>query len=509
MPTVDDLIISLRIDDTSNLGKLQKQLTALVGPKGDRRLDLGGMGGGIIKTDLNYIKNKLMELSPTILSTDIKELKESARTSLRQLSKRVFQEQLMAKYGISMSKIETWMQFLINAIKEDDINTGKLANFVERMADMFKGAARLGGPEKTRVTAIDKALTERFIQDAFVETLERAGKIVREQRQYYEIYPKRVKEYEKKVDEIIEEKVKEIGQRVEYNAKIGQDIIELSKKSLSSDEFVEKALLKLMDVDDAERLMNKIKSGATDPILELLALLRIKSAKDKRGIVIAENLKHYIENMLPTKKSLFESHRALDIKMDKEDVQKIVDWATKKGFRITGDIKEILKISKGKVNVELKKIVDKGVSDTDIQADRRFKELGEREILYLAISSTKPGRRAMKRWVEKTTIGAKAGIIELNIKDLEEIFGKMQNIMRQMEEIDVEYDKSVVGIGDIKEDIRRIILEAQAQKKTPEEFRKIINELYGITDVIDDIADGQDDMLRKGLNNNLPQEKID
>lgn len=505
MPTVDDLVISIRIDETSNLGKLQKQLTALVGPKGDKRIDFGGMGGGIIKTDLNYIKNKLMELSPTILSTDIRELKESARVSLRQLSKKAFQEQLMTKYGIPMNKIETWMQFLINAIKEDDVNTGKLANFVERMADMFKGAARMGGPEKTRVTAVDKALTEKFIQDEFVATLEKAGKIVREQRQYFEIYPKRVKEYEKKIDKAIEEKVKEIGERVAYTAKMGQDIIELSKKSLSSDEFMMEAIRNILGLgEDSAVLIDKLRSGTRDPILDILALLRLKSAREQRGIVIAENLKHYIENMLPTKKSLFESHRALDIKMDKEDVQKIFDWAIKKGFRITGDVKEILEKSKGKVNVELKKIVDKGVSDTDIQSDRRFKELGEREILYLAISSTKPGRRAMKRWGEeshKFGIGAKSAVIELGPRDLEEIFGVLQNIMAQMEEIDVEYDKSAVSIGDLKEDIRRIITEAQAQKKTPEEFRKIINELFGITEVIDEIAGSQVDFLRKGLNN--------
>lgn len=510
MVSVDDLVISLRIDETSNLGKLQKQLTTLVGPKGERRLDFGGMGGGILKTDLNYIKNKLMELSPTVLSTDIKDLKESARVSLRQLSKRAFQEQLMTKYGISMSKIEMWQQFLIEALKKDGLGTGKLANFIERMADMFKGAARLGGPEKTRVTAVDKALTEGFIQDQIEKTLERAEKVVRGQRQYYEIYPKRVKQNEKMIDKVIGEKVKEIGSRINYTEEIGNKIIELSKKSLGSDEFVEKVIKDILKIGtDSTTLLDKLIMGTADPILELIALLRIKSAKDQRGMVLAENLKHYIEDVLPTKKSLYESHRALDVRMDKVDLQKIADYAEKKGLRVTGPLKEILERSGDKVHVELKKIFTKGVADIDIRADKRFKEVGVKEIVYFALESKKQGRRAMKRWGEESKefgLGALTAVIEINTRELEEIFGQMQNIMEQLEKNDVEYDKSAVGIGDLKEEIRRIIMEAQAQGKTPEEFRRIINELYGITEVIDDIAEGQEDFLRKDFND-LPQVK--
>ncbi len=69
MPTVDDLVVSVRIDETSNLGKLQKQLEALVGPKGEKAAELGMGIDPALKRDLTEIKADLMLLTPTVLTS--------------------------------------------------------------------------------------------------------------------------------------------------------------------------------------------------------------------------------------------------------------------------------------------------------------------------------------------------------------------------------------------------------------------------------------------------------
>lgn len=68
MPSVDDLVISLRIDEGSNLAKLKKQLDTIVSPTTGQILI--GMGTGIspqLKVDLREIKAGMARLSPTTI----------------------------------------------------------------------------------------------------------------------------------------------------------------------------------------------------------------------------------------------------------------------------------------------------------------------------------------------------------------------------------------------------------------------------------------------------------
>ena len=72
MPTVDDLMISLTIKPTSNLGRLQKQLDAIVGRTG-KGVAMRGVGTGFmylkkdmgeVKAHLSHIRNVLKLISP-------------------------------------------------------------------------------------------------------------------------------------------------------------------------------------------------------------------------------------------------------------------------------------------------------------------------------------------------------------------------------------------------------------------------------------------------------------
>ncbi len=494
MPTVDDLIVSLRIDDTSNLGKLQKQLTALVGPKGDKPIQLGGLGA-IGKTDIGWIKNKLMEISPAVLSTEITGLKESAKVSLRQLMKKNLQEILIGKYGIKRSELETWMIFLSKAITEQGVNTGKLANFIERISDMIKGAARLGGPEKTRVTGVRAALQEKFIEEEFVRAMEDAGKFVRSQYQHYEIDPEKAIKYKDKIDKIIEgtkEKIKELH-GIEFTPDMEKELIELSQEIRDSDEFIEGALIKIgMDVKDAEILIEKLKMGVEDPLLTILAFLRVKSAEDKIGMTIIENLNHAVKNIL--KKSIALTVRPADIKILRDDLQEIIDKSEDYGLKVTGDI-DALKDELETAIIEVKKTFDKGTADIDIQNDKRLKELGKTLLTYFVSASTPQGRRALEQWQKASGLEAKYIMIEGNFRDIEKLLGVEQNVVELMADADVfkEYDASVDAIDEIRNNITSLI--KQTVKEDPKNFREVLGKLFDLEKHIIEVAEKEEEIL--------------
>ncbi|MEE9438995.1 MAG: hypothetical protein V3V14_08355 [Saprospiraceae bacterium] len=85
MPTVDDLVISLTIKETGNLGKLKKSLDSLVGTKA------GGIKGVVpsfmylkrdligLKQDSTYIKKRLTFLMPNVIPRSKEQMKETAR----------------------------------------------------------------------------------------------------------------------------------------------------------------------------------------------------------------------------------------------------------------------------------------------------------------------------------------------------------------------------------------------------------------------------------------------
>ena len=491
MPTVDDLIVSLRIEETSNLGNLQKQLTSLVGKKGDKKLDLSGLGG-VTKTDLKFIKNKLMELSPAVLSTEIAGLKESAKVSLRQLMKKNLQETLIGKYGIKKSELESWMIFLSKAITGQKVNTGKLANFIERISDMIKGTARLGGPEMTRVTGVRGALQEKFIEEEFVRAMEDAGKFVRSQYQHYEIDPEKVIKYKSKIDEIIEgtkKKIKELH-GIEFTPDMEKELIKLSKEVRDSDEFVEKALTKIgMEFGDAEILIEKLKMGVEDPLLTILAFLRVKSAEDKIGMTIIENLNHAVKNIL--KKTVALTVRPADIKILRDDLQEIIDKAEDYGLKVTGDI-DALKDELETTIIEVKKTFNKGIADIDIQNGKRLKELGKNLLTYFVSASTPQGRRALKQW---QGAGEKYIMIEGNFRDMEKLLDAEQNVVELMAEADVfkEYDATINAMDEIKNNITSLI--KQTVKEDPKNIREVIGKLFDLDKHITEIAEKEEEIL--------------
>jgi len=205
MVSVDDLVVSLRIDETSNLGKLQKQLTALVGPKGDKKLDISGMGG-ISKGDLSFIKNKLMELSPITLGRENKQVRETVKTTIRQLQRKEIQDMLMAKYGMKKEELESWSVFMAQELRDNESNISDLSGLVREIHMAIFGGEMEGGPQKTSLSNIRKRLPERFMQRTLEGIMKEMGEWFEGQYQIYEIDKEKIKKYKSEIANAIIEK---------------------------------------------------------------------------------------------------------------------------------------------------------------------------------------------------------------------------------------------------------------------------------------------------------------
>ena len=498
MVSVDDLVISLRIDDTSNLGKLQKQLTALVGKDGTKKLGLEGLGG-IAKTDINWIKSKLMEISPAMLTTEVSGLKESAKTTLRQLMNKTIRETLIAKYGIKRSLLKDWMLYLATAIKEDDVNIAKLANFIERIADFIKGGARLGGRQKTRVSGVINAIPESFIEKQFMKALTSAGFRGRSQYQSYKVDPVKVDKYREKIDKILVKKEGELREgdyKLELNKDTKDAIMKLARQEEDSDTYIKKALGDVLNFDEETQktLIEKLNTGRKDTILEILSFLRVLASDQYDGfILLSQDLKEYITTDLKSGIGKWMPKRT-DVKLNKEAIDKLMDNAEEFNIKFEGDVED-LKNATGEIVMEIKKEFNKGIADPDIKNDNRAKELGKNLLVYLTSSATQQGKESLKFWQTASEIDAKYVRIEATLTDVARALGVEIDMSKELSEAGVykDWDENADIFENIKDDMTSLI--EQTAKKDPENLRNILNKLYGLDKHITDVARKEDEIL--------------
>ena len=175
MPTVDDLVVSLRIEDTGNLGKLQKQLSALVGEKGEKKMDLGDISPGI-KRELAQIRNELSFISTQTVPEvgNVRDLRESLHRDRKTLERtfdlankrlvsqntRAFQEQL-EEYGVKdepelLLKLGDTLKNFIGMMKLGEMGKlpGEIMQKVDFAAKMLISSEKLS--KRGRKTLIDK-----------------------------------------------------------------------------------------------------------------------------------------------------------------------------------------------------------------------------------------------------------------------------------------------------------------------------------------------------------------
>ena len=139
MVTVDDLVISLTIKETSKLGQLQKQLEAIVGKRGEKA-PIVGLDPSL-KTDLNYIKQRINYLMPTEIpgTGKPKAMALAAKTASDLIDRN------MKKYAEKLTptregNVKSFAKAL--GIKEEDLGEfleGKLEDWQYRLEEIMSG----------------------------------------------------------------------------------------------------------------------------------------------------------------------------------------------------------------------------------------------------------------------------------------------------------------------------------------------------------------------------------
>ena len=182
MVTVDDLVISLTIKETSKLGRLQKQLDSIVGKKGEKAPTFGLDAS--VKADLSAIKRRIIFLMPTTIPGKNKPyaMAETARIASSILEKdiRDYAEKItpknpdvlkrtMAEFGVKTrpelvdaleDKIKDW-QLRLEEVMSKTWTNDQAQKFLVNIDDLISRAEVPEGWSKVLMTNIDNAIGER------------------------------------------------------------------------------------------------------------------------------------------------------------------------------------------------------------------------------------------------------------------------------------------------------------------------------------------------------------
>ena len=187
MVSVDDLVISLKIDEGSNLGKLQKQLEALVGPKGEGITQLGAGITPDMKRALDEIKADLMFLTPTVISNKETTMRAALALTNRIRDDQGLRESLLERYNIQEETLDEFTEELLNIANDmSDLNNERQKRLVILMEQFTSSAKMTEGERETLLTKILSTLSEvSILQKKVEDTLSAAGLGFRGQYQVY------------------------------------------------------------------------------------------------------------------------------------------------------------------------------------------------------------------------------------------------------------------------------------------------------------------------------------
>jgi len=405
MPTVDDLVVSLTIKPTSNLGRLQKQLDSIVGKTGkDFRLLSSLM---YLKKDLNIIKRQVKWLRPTVLPTgrQPKQLRKVAGTLLKDISE--LQEEVVEKL-LKTPKIKTLMEEF--GVKTTEELKGKMITSLEHvketLGDIFEDVSVLSPSKREEVintldSLISQVLSKREVglefwrkiskftpeaiwQSRVEEVFRAMGAKVTPQKPLYMVKPEALmlEEIQKKLGlgyskeiKILLESFQKIGARKERSGEI-RDIkpLELSKlkKILGLEktgvfanvisEFINETL-KSGDEKRIGELVEKIRSGfftklSREDVKNIGLKLVSKETANKLNDIVKKAHKWTVKATMGAKR--------VDLEVDNfKDIRKEIEA-------------KIYPI--GEVGVELKKLISRGDIE---QLQTYMKYYGQKNVLLL------------------------------------------------------------------------------------------------------------------------------
>lgn len=204
MTSVDDIRISLRIDEVSNLGKLQKQLEALIGPKGEKKIELGAGVDPGLKRDIIEIKNRMFLLTPTFVGESPALIRIQAAGLLERLrTVPNLIESFADKLGTTEDAIRGYMTLLADIIQGKQpayFRAGQRMRFVTVLEKYLKEASSKAGLGITALKQIEAPIPEKLrqaqIREAFKEI---EGVVTRLEYQIREIRPEQIKKFRYRV----------------------------------------------------------------------------------------------------------------------------------------------------------------------------------------------------------------------------------------------------------------------------------------------------------------------
>ena len=198
MVSVDDLVISLRIEDTGNLGKLQKQLTALVGEKGEKAVQLGAGMDINLKRDIDIIKGRLEYMTHIAPGLDPQKLALSASALYKTLTDPQMVKNILGKLNVNEVWLKDIQEILIGiSTGTSEMTSPKINALVVLLEKAITQSPSAIGDVRGLVTDITEAISEFIRQRQLQEIFKDFGDSVRE---YYIAMGKSPKE----VEEILE-----------------------------------------------------------------------------------------------------------------------------------------------------------------------------------------------------------------------------------------------------------------------------------------------------------------
>jgi len=506
MPTVDDLIISLRIDDTSNLGRLQKQLTALVGEKGDKQIDLGNLDP-TIKRDIELIKDRIIRFTPTVLvGENIKEAALNLASDLRKNEN--LRNVMLQRYNINIDKYESFIEELFNiAMGISKMNSDQSKGYIAEMSKFRAIADMIKGERETLVKRLTRMKLEAGFHEKIVDAFREAGIKLLSKPPMFELTKKSIG---KSFDDVIEK----------YE-------IEEPEKFADLKDIFDKNSDSLKGISEAYKYMK----GEVFDITEITQDM-IENDKELRMIIIAQvasaikKSNWMVEQFYKAGKGFFTKGKAFAVG-GPAYLDTIVHSFSKESLEQLG-IEKIVgnNIDEAMVNVLSEYKTLAGKSEVDYELTKRIVKQGYDELYFIVEEYTDEAKNYIEEFLQKQEHkGKKVGLykllpravekllgIETNLDDLEETARASLEKQKkeEIEEID-EMDEvmaSLQNLNDVANDIKEIEGNSSEEiKKTQLEEKRQFDELLKAMDELKETTnDTNTEVKKKGINNDLPQE---
>lgn len=493
MPTVDDLVISLTIKETSRLSDLQNQLEAIVGKKGEKA-PIFGIDPSL-KADLTFIKRKMSYLVPVVAPRSIEKEKMKAYAA----STKLLIQRYKGEISDFLSKLpEKEMEKMFNEFNvktEDELSKAiefLFEDFAGEAEDIFKG---LAGGEKSK-RALD-ALTN------FIKTIrEEEGLKVTTLRELIEAFPEPQERWEKILKKLgllstgqfrifkLKEEILEGNDKIEAWLEKNQEGIKNFEKYFEGKDAVYDPLIKaLKDLgygDDLKAVLDDVAKIRDDVNLQNLLGAMMKAFKEGTPARVSRSFKEYIQKDIKPLGKLSPA-RGKPMKLDInafKDASKLLSVLPEQAEEIQKTLK------RGYVALELKNVLrENGFIRDQI---RNYVEIfGDKLVILTRMATTEGLEMARGLGAEKIIILPNLREVEKQLKmervisGIEETQEELIKLADKISEKEVKQAKQILG----EYGVRRQELEIPSEEKVGELGKKLIENVMESIGKFDSASD--------------------